>query len=194
MITHLRAGSLTLGPTLLAASTPFWEDGRYGTTGGVLVALSSITWAYGLLGGWEHIATRLPKLATAGVLLTLLGTLGGIAFGLQGFFEGIFGVSGAQSLAATAAHPVTSWLVLWAPGPMFPASLVLLGAGLLRTDLVPRPLAVTLMLGGLAFPVSRISRIDLIAHGVDAVLLAASAWLAVLVLGGLFTARERRSW
>ena len=76
------------------ASTFFWQDGRYGVTGGVLVALSSAAWVYGLLGVWEHLHAWLPKLATVGLLMTLLGQMfGGIAFGLQGFFEGIFGIS-----------------------------------------------------------------------------------------------------
>jgi hypothetical protein len=175
----LRCASLVLGPLLLAASTLFWDDGRYGITGGVLVALSSTVWVYGLIGIWERVHTRLPAPTAAGMVLTLLGTLGGIAFGLQGFFEGTYGLSAAESLAAAGEHPVATWLVLWGPGPLFPLSLVLLGAALLWTRLVPRPLAVALLVAGAAFPLSRIARVDLLAHAVDALLLGASAWLAV---------------
>jgi hypothetical protein len=171
----LRRASLVLGPLLLATSTFFWEDGRYGLTGGVLVALASTTWVYGLIGAWELVHTRLPWAATCGLALTLLGTFGGIAFGLQGFFEGAFGLSAAESLAAICEQPVAAWLALWGPGPLFPLSLVLLGVALLWTRLVPRPLAVTLLVAGAAFPLSRIGRVDLVAHGVDALLLGASA-------------------
>jgi hypothetical protein len=178
----LRCASLVLGPLLLAASTFFWEGGRYGVTGGVLVALSGIAWVYGLIGIWERLHPRLPVAAALGLVLTLLGTFGGIAFGLQGFFEGAFGLSAAESLAAVGEHPVASWLVLWGPGPLFPLSLVLLGAVLLWTRLVPRSLAVALLIAGAAFPLSRISRLDLLAHTIDALLLVASAWLATRLL------------
>jgi hypothetical protein len=174
----LRRASLVLGPLLLATSTFLWEDGRYGVTGGVLVALSSTAWVYGLIGTWEHVHTRLPTAATAGLVLTLLGTFGGIAFGLQGFFEGSFGISAAKSLAAVGEHQVAAWLTLWGPGPLFPLSLVLLGAALLWTRLVPRPLAVALLVAGAAFPLSRVGRVEIAAHAVDALLLGASAWLA----------------
>jgi hypothetical protein len=174
----LRRASLVLGPLLLAASTFAWDDGRYGITGGVLVALASTTWVYGLVGAWELVHARLPWAATFGLVLTLLGTFGGIAFGLQGYFEGTFGLSAADSLAAIDQHPMAAWLVLWGPGPLFPLSLVLLGAALLWTRLVPRPLAAALLIAGAAFPLSRIARIDVVAHAVDALLLGASAWLA----------------
>jgi hypothetical protein len=179
----LRRASLVLGPLLLAASTFFWEDGRYGVTGGVLVALASTTWVYGLIGAWELVHARLPWAAVGGLVLTLLGTFGGIAFGLQGFFEGAFELSAAESLAALDRHPVAAWLVLWGPGPLFPLSLALLGAALLRTRFVPRPLAVALLVVGAAFPLSRIGRVDLVAHAVDVLLLAASAALAARLPG-----------
>ncbi len=178
----LRCVSLVLGPLLLAASTIFWEDGRYGVTGGVLVALSGIAWVYGLIGIWERLHPRLPVTATLGLVLTLLGTFGGIAFGLQGFFEDAFGLSAAESLAAVGEHPVASWLVLWGPGPLFPMSLMLLGAALLWTRLVPSSLAVALLVAGAAFPLSRIMRVDLAAHAVDALLLAGSTWLAARLM------------
>lgn len=174
----LRRASIVLGPLLLAASTFFWEGGRYGVTGGVLVALSGIAWVYGLIGIWERLHPQLPVAAALGLVLTLLGTFGGIAFGLQGFFEGAFGQPAAESLTAVGEHPVASWLVLWGPGPLFPLSLVLLGAALLWTQLVPRPLAVAVLVAGVAFPLSRIGRIELMAHAVDALLIGASAWLA----------------
>jgi Domain of unknown function (DUF4386) len=193
MITPLRAASLVLGPALLAASGFFWLDGRYGLIGGTLVAWGSLAWLYGLLGVWEHLQPRLPRASAVGIVATLLGAFGGIAFGLQGVFEELFDVSGPQSLAAAAAHPVVSWAVLWGPGPMFPISLVLLGVALLRTGVTPRPLAVLLILGGAAFPLSRAGRIELVAHTIDAALLATSVWLAVLVYGGRLVAGSTSS-
>ncbi|HLU60023.1 MAG TPA: hypothetical protein VKZ81_31570 [Pseudonocardia sp.] len=174
----LGRASLVLGPLLLATSTFFWVDGRYGVTGGVLAALASAVWVYGLLGAWERLHARMPAVATVGLVLTVLGTFGGIAFGLQGFFEAGYGFTGEESVAAVDRHTVAAWLALWGPGPLFPLSPVLLGAALLRARLVPRPLAVALLVAGAAFPLSRIGRIEPVAHVVDAFLLASSAWLA----------------
>jgi hypothetical protein len=188
MITSLRAGALVLGPALMAASGFFWVDGRYGLIGGTLVALGSLSWLYGLLGVWEYLQPRLPRASAVGIVATLLGAFGGIAFGLQGVFEELFDVSGPQSLAAATAHPVVSWAVLWGPGPMFPISLVLLGVALLRAGVTRRTPAVVLIIAGAAFPLSRAGRIELVAHAVDAALLATSVWLAVLVYSGRLVA------
>lgn len=185
MIRTLRVISLILGPALLAASSFFWDAGRYGVIGGVLSALATPVWLYGLLGVWEHLQQRLPRLGTLGIIGLIIGVFGGIAFGLQGFFEAVFGVSGAESLAATADHPLAANLVLWLPGPAFPLTMVLLGVLLFHTRAVPRPLAAAIVLGGAAFPASRILRVDLIAHGADLLLLGASIALAVLVARGL---------
>lgn len=168
----------------MAASTFFWQDGRYGLTGGVLVALSAIAWVYGLLAIWEWLYASYPRLAACGVVVSLLGCFGGIAFGLQGFFEGMFGVSHEASLAATAAHPVAANVVLWIPGPAFPLSLMLMGVLLARVRAVPTCVAVALAVSGLVFPLSRIPRVELIAHAADLLMLVPSCYLAVLFTRG----------
>jgi hypothetical protein len=108
--------SLILGPALNAIATFFWsDDGRHGVTGGTLVALSSVVWLPGLLGLWEAVRGGRPVLGSMGGLLAVVGAFGGVSFGLQGFYEGAFGMSKQQSLDALAAHPVASQLVLWLP-------------------------------------------------------------------------------
>lgn len=185
MTKYLRVVSLCLGPALLALSTFFWHNGRHGVPGGVMAAMASIVWVYGLIGIWERLQTRMPKLSALGLVMTLLGTFGGICFGAQGFYEGIFGQTGAQSLAAAARYPIASSFMLWWAGPMFPLSMVLLGVVLYRSALVSKALAVGAMVAGTVFPVSRIPRIEVVAHIADFALLATSVWLAVMVLRGL---------
>ena len=144
--------------------------------------IGSAVWIYGLFGVWERIAAWRPWVGGVGLLLALAGSVGGIAFGLQGFFEGIFGVSGEDSLEAAAEHPVASAIVLWLPGPAFPLCLAALGIALAWSRLAPLPVAGLLFLSGIAFPVSRITRTEAIAHVADLLVLAAFVALAAVFL------------
>ncbi|HLU28531.1 MAG TPA: hypothetical protein VKZ65_08845 [Glycomyces sp.] len=185
MIRHMRFLSLIAGPLLMAVSTFLWEaDGRYGVWGGVVIMAANALWIYGLLGVWERIAAWKPWAGGIGILLALGGCVGGIAFGLQGFFEGLFAVSGEASLAAAEAHPLAAALVLWVPGPLMPASLFALGLDLALAKLAPRWMAAMLMASAAVFPLSRITRTEAIAHLADVFILLAFAALAVHYLRG----------
>lgn len=181
MYRTLTLGSLITGPVLLALSTFFWVGGRYGIIGGILVAAAGVAWLYGLIRTWERVAGRHAWIGATGIVLTLAGSFGGIAFGLQGFFEALFGLTGAQSLRAAGAHPIGAAIVLWVPGPMMPLCLAALGvtAGLNRA--APWPTAVLVAFGGLAFPLGRIARMTPIAHVTDALIVLSFVLLAVAV-------------
>ncbi|GAA4465096.1 hypothetical protein [Phytohabitans houttuyneae] len=167
----LARACLAGGPALLAASTFFWSDGRYGPAGGTLLVLAMPLWTYGIVALLDRMRADLPRYAAVVLLLTLVGAMGGAAFGFQGFFESVYGLDEQTSLAALDAHPVTAGILLWGLGPMFPAALFALGAGLVRTRRLPRPVALLLCAGALLFPVSRIPRVEWVAHLVDLVLL-----------------------
>jgi hypothetical protein len=182
----LQGTSLVLGPALNAAATFFWSDeGRHGVTGGTLVALSSVVWLPGLLGLWEAVRTSRPVVGSLGGALAVVGAFGGITFGLQGFYEGVYGLSKQQSLDALAAHPVAAQLALWLPGPVFPIALAVLGLALAWTRVVPRWTAALLAAAGFLWPVSRIPRVEALAHVADLTLLVPSVVLGVLLLTGL---------
>lgn len=182
-----QGAGLIAGPLLTVVATFMWDDdGRHGVTGGALAALASVAWVYGLLGLWDRLRPERPVWATLGSLAAIVGTFGGIAFGLQGFYEGVFGLSGEQSLDALAEHPVAAQLVLWLPGPTFPLSMIALGLALAFTRKAPLWTALLLAAAGALFPVSRIPRIEAIAHVADLLLLVPSAFLGVtLILGAL---------
>lgn len=167
----LARACLAGGPLLLAASTFFWTDGRYGPTGGTLLVLAMPLWTYGIVALLDGMRETLPRYAAAVLLLALFGAIGGAAFGFQGFFESVHGVDERTAQAALADHPVTGWLLLWGLGPMFPAALFALGAGLTRTRQLPRTAALLMCAGALLFPLSRIPRLEWVAHLVDVVLL-----------------------
>lgn len=178
----IQGASLVAGPVLNAAATFFWTDGRHGVTGGTLVTLSSVFWLPGLLGLWELVRSSRPVLGSVGAVLAVFGAFGGIAFGLQGFYEGVFGMNQQQSLDALAAHPVASQLVLWLPGPIFPLALFLLAGSLALTRSAPMWVWALLAVGGLLWPVSRIPRVAAIAHVVDLAVLVPSVGLGVLLI------------
>ena len=184
---------LILGPLVNAAATFFWTDGRHGVVGGVLVAWSSVLWLPGLLGLWEVVRSSRPVLGSVGAALAVIGSFGGIAFGLQGFYEGVFGLDKQQSLDALAAYPLASQLVLWLPGPMFPLMLVLLAVALARTRSAPRWMWALLGVGGVLWPVSRIPRIQAIAHVADLAVLVPSVGLGALLIASALPVRPARS-
>ncbi|BCB78031.1 hypothetical protein GCM10022251_36650 [Phytohabitans flavus] len=169
--TSLARACLVAGPALLAASTFFWTDGRSGPTGGTLLVLAMPLWTYGIVALLDGMRATLPRYAAAVLLLTLFGAMGGAAFGFQGFFESVHGMDKQAALAALDEHPVTAGILLWGLGPLFPAALFTLGAGLLRTRQLPRAAALLMCAGGLLFPLSRIPRLEWVAHLVDLVLL-----------------------
>ncbi|WP_051392818.1 hypothetical protein [Glycomyces arizonensis] len=175
----MRFTSLIAGPLLMAVSTFLWDGERYGVTAGVVIMIANTLWIYGLIGVWERIAEVKPLTGAVGLVLALVGCIGGVAFGLQAFFEGIFEVSGAESLAAAEAYPTASTIVLWLPGSMMPISLVALGIALAWSRLAPLWLGALLFASGAAFPLSRITRTESIAHLADAFILAAFAVLLV---------------
>ncbi|MCD0447200.1 hypothetical protein LO763_26650 [Glycomyces sp. A-F 0318] len=193
MLRTLGTISLVIGPLLMAVSTFLWDGERYGVTAGVVIMLANMLWVYGLIGVWERVAAVKPVTGAIGIVLSLLGCLGGIAFGLQGFFEGIFAVSGQESLDAAALYPVASAIVLWVPGPLMPISLAALGIDLAWSRLAPLWLGALLVASAAAFPLSRITRTEAIAHLADALILIAFIALAVRYLrGGLDAAPKPR--
>lgn len=182
MIRYLHTLSLVTGPLLAAVATFFWEGDRYGVTASVLLAFSTVAWIYGLLGLWERVAAWRPWFGGVGIVLALAGFLGGMAFSFQGFFEELYGVSKTGSLDAAAEHPAASALVLWLPGPAFPLGLCALGIALARARLASSWLGGLLVLSGVCFPLSRITRSEPIAHLADLLILAAFTVIAVAYL------------
>ncbi|MFD0660850.1 hypothetical protein [Thermocatellispora tengchongensis] len=175
------------------AATFLWVDGRYGAAGGTLLALSGVFWAHGFTGLFAVIGRRMPVYGSAGLLLALFGCLGAIAFGLQGFFEEVFRVSGPQSLAALAHYPVLSNLVLWLPGPLFPLTVFGLGVVLTWRRWAPVWIGPLLCLAAAVFPASRIPRIEWVATVADVLLLLPFAYLGwTLIRQRDLTARRAR--
>lgn len=178
VVQRSQAVALFLGPIIFAASPFFWVDGHYSVNGGMLIALSMVPWVFGFIGEYERLRERVPIAARLWLLLLLIGMFGSIAFGLQGFFEGVFGLQDRAALARFADYPPQSLLVLWLPGPVFPLSLVVFGLLVWRTRMSPWWVAALICLAGIAFPLGRVLRLEWVAYVVDLLVIVAFAQLA----------------
>lgn len=178
VVQRVQAVALLAGPVVFAASPFFWVDGHYGVTGGMLIAVSAVPWVYGLIGEYERLRQDVPVAAGLWLLLLLAGMLGTVAFGLQGFFEGAFGVQHRAGLEAFADYPPQGLLVLWLPGPAFPAALLVFGLLLFWTRSAPRWTAALICLAAIAFPLGRALRLEWTAYAADFLAVLAFAHLA----------------
>lgn len=176
--------SLLLAPLFYALSTFFWVgEGQYGITSSTLLVFGSVFWAAALIGIFRLLRDKTPRYAAAGLLVALYGVVcGGTAFAFRGLFTEIYSISPGVALQSLNAHPFVANALFWIAGPVFPASLLILGIVLIRTKTVPLWVGILLVLGGAIFPVSRIPRIELIAHAADVLLLIPMWYMGVRLL------------
>ncbi|MEV0649762.1 hypothetical protein AB0I28_31350 [Phytomonospora sp. NPDC050363] len=80
--------------------------------------------------------------------------------------------------------------MLWLPGPAFPLSMIALGLALAMTRKAPLWTAVLLAVAGAVFPISRIPRIEAVAHVADLLLLGPSAFLGVTLILAVLNGRR----
>jgi hypothetical protein len=177
--TTFHALCVIIGQTLMCASTFFWnEDGRYSINGAVIIILSMVFWAVGLQGVFSLFNEKNPWYARIGMLYAMYGCFGGAGFGFEGLYSSILPVGNKIGVAAYEKFPMQMNLALFWSGPAFPLSMLVLGIFLIVRKFVSPLTGVLIIIGAIAFPLSRISRIDWIAHIADFVLLAGVTSLA----------------
>ena len=159
--------SLIIAPLVFGASTFFWENGEYGVTGGTILVLSMIFWIPAFIGLFELLKDKMPRYSSIGFLIATYGCISGSNFGMVGVFSKVFQISHDTYLNEAANHPLAFNLLLFGSGPLFPLSLLVLGITLLRKKAIPMWTGVLISLGAIAFPLSRIPRIEVIAHIAD---------------------------
>lgn len=162
---------LMIAPLLFGASTFFWKDGEYGVTGGTVLFLSMVFWIPALIGLFDLLKSAMPRYSSIGFLIALYGCVSGVGFAIVGIFLEAFDISHETYLSKASEHSLAFNLLLFWPGPLFPLSILVLGVNLLRRKILPGWIGILLCLGAIAFPLSRIPRIELIAHIADLLLL-----------------------
>ncbi|GLY04475.1 hypothetical protein [Actinoplanes sp. NBRC 101535] len=168
---------LILGAVLNAAAGFFWKGDGLDATGGTLATLGLACWMLGLLDVYQRLRPLVPWYATVAPPVTALAVTGGMAFSVQAVQEQVMDVPHAAAVALLDAYPVPAWTLYWICGPLFPLTVTALGAVLLRYRAAPVPLGVLLLLGGLVFPLSRITREVTLVHLADLLLLVGFGWL-----------------
>lgn len=162
--------SAIIAPLLSALSTFYWQEGEYGVTGGTILSLAMVFWVLAFVALFGLLKNKAPWYSSIGMILAIYGCISGVCFALLGLFSEAFQISHETYLATAAQYELGFNLLLFWPGPLFPLSLLVLGAVLWYKKALPLWVAGLLILGGIAFPVSRIPRIESIAHAADLLL------------------------
>jgi len=189
----LEAGCLVLGPVFLAASTFFWNQGQYGITGGTLLVVSMCFWIPAFAGLFRLLEPESPGYRVAGYLCAVAGCISGASFGMVGVLTATFHVSHGAFLAGAAAHGLAYNILLFWSGPLFPLSLLTLGLVLGIKRKIAWPVAGLICLGAVAFPLSRIPRIVLLAHLADLLLVIPLVWTGCRNLTAAAGTRSHKS-
>lgn len=183
--------SMIVAPLLQAISTFFWEgNGQQGIAGGTLVVLSTIFWIPAFIGLFDLLREKMPLYATWGQLPAFYGCVGGALFGFRDIYAVTFHLTRQTELQAFSAFQWSYNLTLFLPGPLFVLSLLVLSLVLTWKRMIPWWVGTLLCLGALAFPVSRIPRIELIAHLADILLLIPLFFLGWTLLRDQYTGRR----
>lgn len=180
----IAGGCLVAAPAVQGVSTFFWNDGDQGIAAGALIVVATVFWVTGLAALFRLVEARAPRYAAVAFPLAVYGCVGGAAFGVQGLCEELFGVPHDTAVDLLRHHQAAAEAAFWFAGPLFPVSVFVLGAVLVRLRLVPLPTAVLLSVGAVLFPLSRVPREVLVAHLADLVLLLPFAHLGVLMAMG----------
>jgi hypothetical protein len=185
---------LIAGPLLMAISTFFWQnDGRYSPAGGTFVALSTLFWIIGWMALFEMAKTKMPRYAAWGLLVAIFGCISGSNFGFADFYSYVFKIPHEVYLQRLAEYPISSNILLFQSGPLFPLSLLVLGFVFMKIRVVPLWVSILICAGAILFPLSRISRIPNLAHASDLLMLLPMVFIGWNYLkGNLNTAKITR--
>ena len=171
--------SLIVAPALMVASTFFWTNGEYSVPCATLLILSIFFWIPAFSGLFGLTKNTMPRYSVYGLWVAVFGCISGVCFAFLGYLTSIFEISHQQYLAKLSLYPFSSQLLLFGSGPLFPLSVFVLGIVLARSGAVPAWQAILFSLAGIAFPLSRITRIQSIAHVADLFFLVPSAFIAM---------------
>ena len=173
---------LIVAPLLFAVSTFFWQEGEYGVGAAILMIFSMFFWIPALTGLFSLIKKDMPHYAVWGLWIAVFGCISGVCFAFLGYLATVFNISHEQYLNSLSHYPITSQILLFGSGPLFPLSILALGINLLVKRSVPVWISALFCVAAITFPLSRIPRIEWMAHIADLAMLIPSAAVAAQIL------------
>ena len=176
---RLEGFCLIIAPLLLASSTFYWRQGEYGVESATLLTLSLFFWIPALKFLFALVDRKTTWYPIVGYWIAVFGCISGVCFAFLGYLTRIFNIPHSQYVAALGKYAVSSQILLFASGPLFPLSLFFLGIILAIKKTIDGWLAVLLCLGAIVFPLSRISRVQWLAHLGDIILFIPCCMLAI---------------
>ncbi|MDQ3844357.1 MAG: hypothetical protein M3342_10130 [Bacteroidota bacterium] len=179
---RIQGSCLIIAPFLFGLSTFFWQGGEYGVTSATLIILSLFFWIPAWMGLFDILKEKRPRYAVWGLWVAVYGCISGVCFAFLGYLTSIFHIPHKTYIEELSQYPLSSQVLLFASGPLFPSSLLILGIVLLRTRLVPLPVGLLLCLAAIAFPLSRIGRVEWMAHIADLLLLIPCFYLGLKII------------
>lgn len=181
-MTRLMGAAMIAAPVLFLASTLTHAAGNglgEDVAGGVIQVYAMATFSLVVIGLARILETRLPRAATAIMLIGVVGVAGGVAYGINSIYAAI----GSIDLNETG-EGVAGPLALQIPGLLFPLTFVALGVALVRAHAEPRWCGFALVAAGVLFPLGRIPSVDALAVAADTLFLIALAPLGWAILHG----------
>lgn len=146
------------------------------------MALDSLFLIPAFMGLFTLVKHKYPRYAAWGQLVAILGCLAGANFGFADFFTHVFNIPHQTYLDTLAKHPVASNLLLFQTGPLVPLSMLVLGVVILRLRAADTWIAILICAGAIMFPLSRISRNEMLAHVSDTLWLLPLAYTGIKML------------
>ena len=157
--------SLILAPLFIVISQFFWNNGVLTITAGVLQVFAYFFWIFAFQGMFQLVQESMPRYAVIVFFIAVLSCIGGNNFGVDGIYGDLMGVTNqAQMDEMHSKLGGAAVAYLFLPGLLFPLSLLILGINLIRTQSVTLGIGLLLCIAAVGFPLSRVPRIDWIAH------------------------------
>jgi hypothetical protein len=172
--------ALVAAPFFILLSQFFWKDGLVTQTGGWLQVLAFTLWIPAFQGMFNLLKEEMPRYAAIGFLIAVYTCIGGAGFGFDGIYTDAMGytsIDAVDRLHAEIGFPLI--ISLFMPGVLFPLSLLVLAIQLIRAKIIPTWVGIVFILAALGFPLSRMSRIDFLAHFDNVLLLISHTYIAL---------------
>lgn len=168
-----------LAPSLFLISSIFWVAEN--DTGRALTGFWGAVCFVVMFAGFARLTeNRAPVGAAVVTVLGAIGSMAAAAFTLELAMVDVFGVDRLTE----QTDEVAAWLMLRVPGLMFPVALVVLAAVAWRSDVIQPVHAGLLAVGGVMFPIGRISETSGIGLATDVVLTLALVPAALVLTRG----------